>query len=362
MHNLPYQLRKSIGPLSLLLILLAAGCAAPQKEFEPPIFPAEPETPRYIYDRTLMSSADVEGLSSADKFKFFATGQSKKVKGLAKPYDVAVHQGRVYVSDTIHRGVVMFDIPGKRFKIFGTEGKGALFKPIGIDVAENGEVFVLDNGAHRVAVYSADGNYLRAFAGKADLDRPAGLAVSGSRVYVVDTGGVSSQNHRVQVYDANSGKRLATIGKRGVEEGEFNLPLMIDADAKGNTYIMDSGNFRVQRFDENDKFHSTFGEVGIRFGQFARPKGLAVDGEGNIYVTDASFSNFQIFNNSGELLMFIGGRGEVNEPAKFGLLAGIDVDEDGRIYVVDQFYGKVEIFRPYAMKKEEGFAGIKPEK
>ncbi|MEN8169357.1 MAG: 6-bladed beta-propeller [Pseudomonadota bacterium] len=361
MHHLPHQLRTKFSCL-LPVLLLLGGCAAPQKEFKPPVFPAEPEVPRYIYERTLMSSGDVEELTSAEKFKVFATGQGKRVRGIVKPYDVAVHQGRIYVSDTVQRAVLLFDIPSQKFTMFGTKGAGILSKPIGIDVSAEGEVYVVDSSSKRVVVYSHDGKYRRTFGGEAQLVRPSGLAVSGNKVFVIDTGGIESELHRVQVYNGKTGELLQTIGKRGSAEGEFNLPLMIDADAKGHFYVVDSGNFRVQQFDSEGKFVSTFGQVGVRFGHFSRPKGISVDSEGKIYVVDTSFGNFQIFNNEGQLMMFIGSRGERNEAARFSLPAGIDVDEDGRIYVVDQYFGKVEVFRPYEMKKEDGYAGVKPEK
>ena len=363
MRNLPQQLNLTNKLFAIIpALLLLSACAAPQKEFEPPVFPAAPETPRFIYERTIMSSGDVEELSSADKFKMFATGQRKEVRGIVKPYDVAVHQGRVYVTDTVQRAIIMFDIPGKKFEIIGNKGTGALRKPIGIDVAKNGDIYVVDATAKRVVVYDKQHNFQRAFGGKEELSRPAGLAVSGDKVFVVDTGGVDNDLHRVQVYNGKSGELLTTIGTRGPEEGQFNLPLMIDADDAGHFYVIYSGNFRVQHFDDQGKLVKSFGQIGTRHGQFARPKGIAVDYEGKIYVVDTSFANFQIFNNEGQLLMFIGQRGEHNLPAHLSLPAGIDTDEDGRIYVVDQFFSKVEVFRPYDLKKEEGYAGVKEEK
>jgi DNA-binding beta-propeller fold protein YncE len=351
--------------LGLLGVVLLAGCAsAPDKEFVAPVFPMPPEQPRFIYERTLISSADVEVLTSEDKFKMFATGVAKDARGLSKPFGVAVHRGRVYVTDTIQNAVVMFDIPAQKFKTFGNSGPGIVSKPLGIDVSENGEVYVVDSRGKRIVVFSPDGNYLRALGGREYLERPSGVAVNrnGTRLYVVDTGGVSSDKHRVQVFDALTGEFIRTIGQRGREPGEFNLPLLASTDDAGNLYVMDSSNFRVQRFSPEGEFQHTFGKVGRNLGDFARPKGIDVDHDGNIYVVDTSFGNFQIFNNEGQLLMFVGDRTERNEPAKYILPADIEVDEDGRLYVVEQFFRRIDVFRPYAMKAEDGYAGVKKEK
>lgn len=346
----------------VVAVALLAGCAAaPDKAFVAPVFPLPPEEPRFIYERTLISSADVEVLSSEERFKMFATGVGRNARGLSKPFGVAAHRGRVYVTDTIQNAVVMFDIPGKKYSVFGNSGAGVLGKPLGIDVSESGEVYVVDSLGKRVVVYSPEGNFLRALGGREFLERPSGVAVNreGTRLYVVDTGGVSTDKHRVQVFDALTGEFIGTIGKRGKEPGEFNLPLLASVDGQGNLYVMDSSNFRVQRFGPQGEFQHTFGKVGRNLGDFARPKGIDVDGDGNIYVVDTSFGNFQIFDNDGQLLMFIGDRGEGNEPAKYVLPADIEVDEDGRIYVVEQFFRRIDVFRPYGLKAEEGYAGVK---
>ena len=46
-------------------------------------------------------------------------------------------------------------------------------------------------------------------------------------------------------------------------------------------------------------------------GNFVRPKGVAYDSDGNIWVADAAFNNFQIFDPSGHVRMFVGAPGTV---------------------------------------------------
>ena len=72
----------------------------------------------------------------------------------------------------------------------------------------------------------------------------------------------------------------------------------------------------------------------------------------------AAFGNFQIFNDAGELLMFIGNRGTDGGPGMFMLPSGLAVDEDGRVYMVDQYFSKVDVFRPATLAMDEGYLGV----
>ena len=343
------------------LLLALSGCASapPQESFDPaPVYPAPPDKPRYIYERTLQNNEDVEKVTGFERFKIMATGRSPQARGLVKPYGVAVHQGRVYVTDTAQAAILLFDIPGGHFRQFGQDDPGRLQKPIGITISKQGEIFVADVTARRVLVFNLDGTYLRTLGSDELLRRPVGVAISpdGTRLYVVDVGGITNDDHHVLVFDPQSGAHLQTIGTRGEGQGQFNLPLQAATGPDGTLYVVDGGNFRVEAFDPDGHFLSTFGEVGRFPGQFARPKGIATDKDGNIYVVDTAFGNVQIFNKEGHVLMFIGNRDRAGKPGKFFLPAGVAVGEDGRVYMVDQYFRKVDIFKPLPGVQPQGIA------
>jgi len=355
--------RLFLGLTPLLLAQVFAGCApvprAPSRDTGPLLFPKPPDDPRFIYERTIYSSADVVQDEQASQFRRFVTGEVRTGEGLAKPYAVAVHQGRIYLSDSVERFIKAFDVPQGRHLKIGAEDPGQLIKPLGIDVDGVGNLYVADAGAKAILVYNRDGKYLRRIGGAKEkwFDRLTSVTVDpkGDRIYVVDIGGVESEAHRVRVFDAQSGKHLFDFGKRGTGPGEFNLPRDVAVGRDGVLYVVDGGNFRIQVFDRNGKYLQAFGRVGRQLGQFARPKEAATDKEGNLYVVDTAFGNIQIFNPDGELLMFIGDRSEQDGPAKYMLPSGVYVDEDGRIYMVDQWFRKVDIFRPASLKAQEGY-------
>jgi len=354
---------------SLTIIILAAivtfgGCTSspdlksmPQSIRDTLVFPPPPEQARFIYERTLRSSADVTPDEDDDALRRALTGEKKKGDALGKPYAIAVRNGRVYVGDTGRRSVLVFDIPESKFFTFGEEDPGQLGKPLGLDLDNDGNVYVLDGVNKNINVYDRDGVYQRSIGRVGDINRPAGLGVNGdgTRVYAVDIGGSSNETHRIIMYDGKSGDKLSIIGQRGDKPGEFNLPRDVKVTPDGSLYVVDGGNFRVQKLDADGKFISTFGSIGRMGGQFSRPKTVSLDNDGNIYVTDAAFGNFQIFNPEGNLLMAVGTRSAVKGPTHSMLPAGVAVDKDGRIYFADQFYQKVDVYRPIDLGLLEGF-------
>ena len=348
--------------LQLAGLVLLAGCAAPTTQGPPqviPVFPAAPDEARFIYERTLYSSADVTRKDKHAGLRQLLMGGTETGEGFGKPYGVAAYHGRVFVSDTQLRSVAVFDIPGQRFFRIGDDELGKLVTPMGLDVDGKGDLYVVDSGAKLVQVYDQDGKHLRTLLadGKSFM-RPTGIAVdsAGSRIYVVDTGGVGSDLHRVRVFDAQSGKHLLDIGKRGSAPGELNLPCDVTIGKEGLLYVVDCGNFRVQVFRPDGTLVSVFGAIGRQGGQFSRPKEAATDADGNVYIVDAAFGNFQIFTPEGKLLLSVGSRSERDGLAKYMLPSGIAIDGDGRVYMVDQYFRKVDVYRPAKLAADAGFA------
>lgn len=350
--------------LLLFAAALLAGCTAlpeaPVAKQEPLPFPPPPEPVRFYYERTIYSTADVIPETQAGGFRRFVTGEARLGEGLAKPYGVAVHRGRIFVSDTAQRFVQVFDVSnGRAYRIGDDEGPGGLQKPVGLDVDAAGNLYVADVSARHIVVYDAEGKFVRKLGGEKWFQRLASVTVdpAGERVYAVDIGGVSSDQHTVRVFDGKTGEHLMDIGKRGTGPGEFNLPRDLAIGKDGRLYVVDGGNFRVVVFDRDGNYLKSFGRVGRQPGQFARPKEIAADPQGNLYVVDAAFGNFQIFSPEGELLLFIGSRSEKDAPAKYMLPSGIAVDEDGRVYMVDQWFRKIDVFRPAHLAPDQGWLG-----
>jgi len=362
------NMRKSYFFGVTLSLLLLSGCSSKtdieNKQAKELVYPAPPEQARFYFERMMLSSLDVEYETEENKIARYLTGSSKIAKGMLKPFDVAVHEGRIFVSDPPKRTVHIFD-PHEYLYTKLTDSQASdsvLVKPFGIDVDEQGNLFVMDQSSGNIKIYNRDGEYLRNIGKKSFFSMPTGLAVTpdGARVYISDTGGVSSQNHHILEIDGKTGELLKTIGTRGSGDLQFNLPkdITLDGDL---LYVVDSGNFRVQVIDVKfEKLILKFGSIGRQAGQFSRPKGIAIDNDNNIYVSDAAFGNFQIFNSQGQLLLFIGERSDRLRPAHYMLNSGITVDEDNRVLIVDQFHRKIDVFRPANIDKTTGALSVLP--
>jgi len=328
------------------------------------VYPAPPDEPRFVYERTIRGSADVIPDQEESALRRSLTGEARISEGLGKPYAVATHRGRLFVSDSVEPFIKVFDVPkGKYSKIGDEEGPGQLRKPLGLDVDDAGTLYVADASGKAVVVFDREGKFLRRIGGPKSFERLSSVTVdpAGERLYVVDIGGIASEHHRVRVFDARTGEHLQDIGKRGSGPGEFNLPRDVAIGKNGQLYVVDGGNFRVQVFDAKGKYLQSFGSIGRQLGNFARPKEVATDKDGNVYVADAAFGNFQIFTPDGELLMYIGERSETDGPAQYMLPSGIAVDEDGRIYFTDQWFRRIDVYRPYHLKPEQGYLVHRPE-
>ncbi len=342
-----------------------AGCATPPPAAgaaRRPMWPVPPEQPRYAFEATLRNAASLQDGAQSSALRRLIVGDEELRASFGKPMGVAAARGRVYVTDTEGRRIFVFDVPRRRTFSFGLRLQGQLKKPSGIALDGEGRVYVVDTSARRVVIYDELGLYLGDIDGAAHWVRPSAVAVSGDarHVCVVDTGGVDSASHRVCIHDRD-GRLVGSIGKRGHEPGELNLPADAAIGPDGLLWVLDAGNFRVQAFDADGRVQRIFGSAGSGLGQLARPRGLAVGHDGIVFVADALLCNVQVFDAQGQLLLALGSRAQAQDaPGRYLLPARLACDASGRLYVVDQYLHKIEVLRRVGEAEGRALAAAAP--
>jgi streptogramin lyase len=190
-------------------------------------------------------------------------------------------------------------------------------------------------GAETTLTYAAKFGELGSEPGR--LKSPFGAAVDAKgNLWVVDEG-----NSRIEEFGPN-GEYLSTFGKSGSEAGQLKEPKEIAIDSKGNLWVVESGNNRVQEFSPEGKSLQTFGKVGSETGQLKEPKALAIDSKGNVWVADSGNNRIEEFSAEGKYLSTFGkagsGPGELKEPK------GIAIDSKGNIWVADTGNNRIQEF------------------
>ena len=137
-------------------------------------------------------------------------------------------------------------------KFIGELNEG-LQEPVDTAVAENGDIYVLDQKLCQVFVFSSDGTLIRSIGEKGDqfgqLKSPQSITIAkNGNVVVADTG-----NGRVQVFSAE-GIALYQLGRYGKRAGEFREPNSLAVDRSGNIFIGDSTNKTITQFSSQGTY------------------------------------------------------------------------------------------------------------
>ncbi len=226
------------------------------------------------------------------------------------------------------------------FSIYGW-GKERFISPNGVTVDKSGNIYVADTGNHRIAVFNPTGGYRFSFGNKvvkAKADRlkkkalllPLNVAVDDDyNIYVA-----SSVADKLSIFDSNGKFKRRVI-----------IPSIIDVVVEGDRVFV-STEGEVLMLDLKGKVLKRIGSRGRKRGQFEFPNGLAVDKKGNIFVSDSQNMRIQIFDKKGKLA---GIRGrppkDMNDSNRlFGLGLGLTLDDKENVYIADAFHHSIRVF------------------
>ena len=227
-------------------------------------------------------------------------------------------------------------------------GGGIFIMPHSLTTDRENNIWVTDVGLHQVLKFTPEGRLLLRVgeAGipgndSAHFARPTDIAVSPDGSFYVADGYINS---RIVKFSA-TGQFQFAWGRKGHKPGQFNLPHGITLDERGNVYVADRENSRIQVFDPNGKFKRewkdrSFGKMyAIRYDQ-QRKEFVAADYITN-YITPKG-SDCIIFDQDGNIKTRFGRSGNYDGPVcRYHDLA---IDKDGNLYVGDILQDRIQKF------------------
>jgi DNA-binding beta-propeller fold protein YncE len=242
---------------------------------------------------------------------------------------------KIAVSDSNSKRILVFNKDGKFLRFLGVEvskedrdlirlNKKAepedAFVEIGGLCSVDGEnVYAIDNQTCLVRGYGSDFKKLEPVNLKLlGCYGPHSVNYDGKNFLVSDTG-----SHRVLGVNRDAQVQMTLGGKHGDGNGEMNNPVDTVADGKGNFYVADFDNNRVQVFNEKGKF-----EKAIKVG--ARPSGLALFPDGKLIVASTEGGFVKVFKDNGKL---VGSLKEDKNDVTFTSFSSVRVGSDETIYL-----------------------------
>jgi sugar lactone lactonase YvrE len=212
---------------------------------------------------------------------------------------------------------------------------GAAIK-VQVDHSDGKSVWVFDrctqNGCNPIQKFDANGKFVRGF-GANMFVQPHGFYVDNDgNVWAADNG-VRNGKGAVVVKFSPTGQVLMTLGKPGMPgnaEGFFNGASSVVVAPNGDIFVGDghggNTNDRVVKFDKTGKQIATWGKHGKGQGEFDQLHGIAMDSQGRIFVADRGNSRIQVFDSNGKF---------VAEWKQFGRPSDVSIDKNDVIYVTD---------------------------
>ncbi|MEW5909916.1 MAG: tetratricopeptide repeat protein, partial [Thermodesulfobacteriota bacterium] len=166
----------------------------------------------------------------------------------SRPRDIAAGaNGVIYVADSGNKWVWLQSFqPGTTpfSNVIRQDKEGnSLESPIALGLDRNQNLYVLDDQAFRVNVYSETGEPISGFQIKGKVDKPVDICLLADEIFVLDAG-----KGNIKVFDGE-GALLREFGTKGTGNGDFKTPGGIAAKDDVTVFIADSGNRRIQVFE-----------------------------------------------------------------------------------------------------------------
>ena len=270
--------------------------------------------------------------------------------------------GRIYVSDTGNNRIAVFSGGGRFLYEWGEHGiakplpggisnweEGRLNFPLGIDVDENGDVYVADFRNDQIQVFNPEGEFIRRFPDPQEVvgkgaSGQDGLGIAVTDIAVHEDKVYALDSYQVIVFSVE-GEYLTQFGMPGAQPGGLDHPNGIAVASDGTIIVSDSNHNRVNAYSEDGELLWSEGEPIAELSEqveytFGLPRGLTVLDDASILVVDTFEHQLVMLDESGSVVRRYGSRG--TEPGQFNFPNGVD-SHGKRIVVADKENNRVQV-------------------
>ncbi|GEM_PF-645252 len=253
---------------------------------------------------------------------------------------------------------------GSRVTVDGTGTEASFFNLNGIDVDDEGNVYVAEYSRGTIRKITPEGVVTSVVGGDSGVDAVySALGIvwePGGTIYATDAIG----NHVYKVRPDNvieliAGGASGTLRNGALREATLDSPhdLVID-ELSGNIFFTERGNHVIRKISPDGQV-STFagsGTMGFADGSpeeasFNFPAGIVINSAGYLFVADIVNNRIRMINPNGNVSTFAGS-GEAayadgtGEGASFNGPRGLEMDADGNLYVSDMFNARIRKVTP----------------
>ncbi len=178
-----------------------------------------------------------------------------------RPYSIAVDfKNDIYIGNSdggLHCWINKYDSNGKFIITFDWPNHDDLQQILeDIIINKTGHIYVVDYSHDYSSIYKLDqtGKFIKWWGPKGDRDFFEGniFITNDLKDNILVS---NSKENRIEIFDPN-GVFITKFGSKGNKDGQFNNPRGIAVDCKGNLYVVDAGNYRIQKFKPNPEFKS----------------------------------------------------------------------------------------------------------
>ncbi|WP_161991994.1 IPT/TIG domain-containing protein [Flagellimonas algicola] len=328
--------------------------------------------PKFVYELTYT----VETFAGTPGEEGFLDG-SGTVAQFNRPYDLVMDsKGNLFVADFGNNAIRKITPSGQVTTFAGDsggrqgEGNGQFYRPHGLAIDSDDNIYVADSRNHRIVKIVPDGDCSTIAGGGASgnvsgdgefarFNYPTATLVEeeeGNRaLYVSD-----QNNHAIRKVSLNDGRHTVSTyaGPESIEEGDtngslsgarFSGPWGMAKSGEGTILLADYGNHRIRVIDQDAGTVGTFaggehghvGDVPRSQARFWGPTDISMAGDGNIYIADGLNHCIRQIDPDGHVTTIAGnprfgghkdGSGDV---AEFNFPAGLLYGGEGEIYITD---------------------------